>query len=243
MITTRADQTLAESEREALLKYTGLTPDQLHWVSVVDNPFPAVDLAQWDGIIMCGSLWDAGAPESSKSAQQKHVEGALAELYARLVPADFPFMGLCYGLGTLCQFLGGTITDRYGEDISAPTFTITPAGRQDPILRGLPDRFRAYVGHHEAVGVLPPGMVTLVAGDDAPIQMTRTGTNLYATQFHPELDLDGITLRIDVFADAGYYPPHLRDAVEARVQNVDTSAAHLILRNFTERYSGSRHHR
>lgn len=243
MLTSREQEVLGLSERAALLRYTGLSEEELVWHRLEREPFPEIDLADWDGIILCGSRWDAGAPEETKSQRQRDVEAALDKFYGRIVPADFPFMGLCYGLGTLCQHLGGTITDRYGEEISAPTFTLTPAGRADPMLEGVTERFRAYVGHHEAVGTLPPGMEVLVGGEQAPIQMTRTGTNLYATQFHPELDLDGINLRIEVFADAGYYLPSERPVVEARVLGVDTSAAHRILRNFADRYRESRHTR
>ena len=40
-----------------------------------------------------------------------------------------------------------------------------------------------------------------------PVQAFRVGQNVYATQFHPELDLEGICTRIEVYKNAGYFDP------------------------------------
>lgn len=243
MISSREQEELALSEREALLRFTGLEAEQLKWVRLEKEPFPTVNLDEWDGIILCGSRFDASAPPESKSKWQVEVETALDELYGRMLEEDFPFLGLCYGMGTLNQYLGGVVDGTYSEDISAPTLTLTDAGRADPLLSHLPNNFRAYVGHHEAVTELAPGLTTLISGEDAPVQMMRTGNNVYATQFHPELDLAGIQLRIDIFADAGYYPPAERHMIEDGVLGVDTEAAHTILGRFTQLYANHRHSR
>ncbi len=240
MLTTREQEELAQSERQSLLRFTGLKEEELHWVRLEKDPFPYLDLDEWDGIILCGSRFDSSAPEETKSSWQKDVEAALRELYSRILPADFPFLGLCYGIGTLNSYMGGVVDSTYTEEISAPYLTLTEDGREDPLLRGLASPFRAYVGHHEAVTELAPGLATLVSGEFAPTQMIRAGENVYATQFHPELDLVGIQLRIHIFQDAGYYKPEERALIEERVLDVDTSSAHLVLRNFADRYRGRR---
>lgn len=236
---TREQTILAESEREALLRFTGLPPESLVEVQLDYEPFPNIDLAEWDGIILCGSRFDSSADEADKSPLQRDVEANLREMYAQILEEDFPFLGLCYGLGTLTSYLGGTVDSQYSEEITAPALTLTPAGLADPLLRGLPPVFHAYVGHHEAVSELPEEMTVLVEGEVAPVQMTRVGQNVYATQFHPELDLDGINLRIDIFADAGYFSPEDRHLVEARVRGVNTGPAHQVLRNFVTLHADS----
>lgn len=240
MLTSREQEELAQSERRALLGFTGLSEEELHWVRLDQEPFPDVDLADWDGIILCGSRYDSSAPQETKSERQITIESALDELYGRMLEEDFPFLGLCYGMGTLNSYMGGLVDGTYSEDISAPELTVTEAGKTDPLLAGIDESFHGYVGHHEAVTELAPGLTPLVSGTEAPIQMVRARNNVYATQFHPELDLDGICLRIDIFADAGYYPPSERADVEARVQGVDTSNAHKVLRNFADTYKGRR---
>lgn len=236
MLTTRIYEKVAISERQAMLKFTGLREDELVNVRLERDPFPDIHLSHWDGIIMCGSHFDVSAPEDSKSLRQLDVERNLTRLSEKAIEEDFPILGICYGLGIMTRMLGGKVGPSISEDITAPHLTITAQGRVDPILRGVPDTFRAYVGHHESVVEAADQMVPLVTGTVAPLQMARIRNNIYLTQFHPELDYEGISVRIDVFADHGYYPKSERPKVEERVQGVDVAPAHLILSNFVDRF-------
>lgn len=239
MFTTRDHDDLAWREREAILRFGGLDEDELFWVRLEREPMPQLNFTSWDGIILCGSRYDAGAPEDQKSLRQVEIESALDSLLENVISRDFPFLGICYGMGLLANHLGGTIDTNRGEVIGPADLTLTQEGSRDPILAGVPMRFEAYVGHHEGIGRPSPEMKTLIAGQDCPTQMIRVGTNVYATQFHPELDLEGILFRIDFFSDAGYYDPSDRDAIESSVRATDTSAAHQILRNFIELYGSA----
>jgi len=40
-----------------------------------------------------------------------------------------------------------------------------------------------------------------------PVQAFRLGSRVYATQFHPELDNDGLVTRIEVYRHYGYFEP------------------------------------
>ena len=40
------------------------------------------------------------------------------------------------------------------------------------------------------------------------MQAFRLGRNVYATQFHPELDVAGLVTRIEVYRHFGYFEPH-----------------------------------
>ena len=86
--------------------------------------------------------------------------------------------------------------------------TLTDEGRQDQLLGGLSDPFTAFLGHKEAVSRLPDGAVLLASSATCPVQAFRIGTNVYATQFHPELDLDGIITRVEAYRHFGYFEPH-----------------------------------
>ncbi len=237
MLTTRTYEAVAVSEREALLKFTGLKEDELVNVRLEREAFPEIDLSNWDGIIMCGSHFDVSMPQEEKSAQQLEIESNLDDLMTQAIERDFPILGICYGLGITTRLLGGVVGPDISEDITAPVLTLTPEGMEDPILAGIPQKFNAYVGHHESVIEPPSELVPLVTGEIAPLQMGRIGKNIYLTQFHPELDYEGISVRIEVFADHGYYPKEEREEVEARVTGVDVSHAHLILSNFVDRFA------
>ena len=80
----------------------------------------------------------------------------------------------------------------------------------------MPAEFDAFVGHKEACRVLPPSAVLLATSAACPVQMFRVKQNLYATQFHPELDLPGLLTRVRVYQHAGYFPPEELDELIAR---------------------------
>jgi GMP synthase (glutamine-hydrolysing) len=63
------------------------------------------------------------------------------------------------------------------------------------------------------------------------------GDNVYATQFHPELDADGICTRIDVYKDYGYFAPETAESL--KLAALDRSVEHppTILRRFAKRYA------
>ena len=58
---------------------------------------------------------------------------------------------------------------------------------------------------------MPNGGTLLASSERCPIQMIRFGKNVYATQFHPELDAEGIILRIQIYKHHGYFKPEESD--------------------------------
>jgi GMP synthase (glutamine-hydrolysing) len=79
--------------------------------------------------------------------------------------------------------------------------------------------------------------VLLATSEASPVQMFRLRTNLYATQFHPELDLDGIVERVRVYKSYGYFAPEEADDVVARSREATVTEPRRILRNFVARYA------
>ena len=67
--------------------------------------------------------------------------------------------------------------------------------------------------------------------------MFRVRTNLYATQFHPELDVAGIVTRIRIYQHAGYYPPETIDEIVDGVRGAVVTQPPRILANFVARYA------
>ena len=80
-------------------------------------------------------------------------------------------------------------------------------GGEDSLLGSLPPKFEAFLGHKEAVSRLPHGAVLLASSAACPVQAFRLGRNVYATQFHPELDVEALLERIEVYRHHGYFDP------------------------------------
>ena len=236
LLATRAEDRPADEEYALFLRYTGLSPDQLIRVRLESGPMPEFDLDALSGIFVGGGPFNASDPDQKKSAVQHRVEAEFETLLDEVVSRDFPFLGACYGIGTLGVHQGATIDRTYPEPISVVPVTLSESGASDPLLDGLPNTFEAFVGHKEAITVLPPSAVLLGSSPACPVQMFRVGTNVYATQFHPELDIDGITTRIHAYADHGYFAVDELELTLTAVRRAEVSHPSRILRNFVDRY-------
>jgi len=237
LLATRAEDLPADEEYALFLRYTGLNDSQLIRVRLEAGPMPAFDLDELSGIFVGGGPFNASDPAESKSTVQHRVEAEFAGLLDQVVARDFPFLGACYGVGTVGAYLGATIDRTHTEPISVVPVTLTDAGASDPLLDRMPHTFNAFVGHKEAISALPSAAVLLASSPDCPVQMFRVGANVYATQFHPELDVDGITLRIHAYADHGYFAADELDLTLAAVHRAAVSHPSRILRTFVERYA------
>jgi len=65
---------------------------------------------------------------------------------------------------------------------------LAEAGKQEPLLTGLPDKFRVLLGHKKACDIVLPGCELLATNESCQVQMFRLKNNIFATQFHPEAD-------------------------------------------------------
>ena len=84
---------------------------------------------------------------------------------------------------------------------------------------------------------LPPHAVLLATSAACPVQAFRVGRHVYATQFHPELDVPGLQTRIDVYRDYGYFEPHEAEWIKASAAQASVSEPPRLLRRFVELFA------
>ena len=237
LLATRAEDVAADDEYAAFLRATGLSEGDLRRIRLEAGPLPALDLDDYSGVLLGGGPFNSSDPAEEKSAVQRRVEAELRSLLDEVVGRDLPFFGACYGIGTLGVHQGGVVDRTYGEPVGCVPISLTPAGTADPVLAGVPERFDALVGHKEACRVLPPTAVLLASSPACPVQMFRVGQHVYATQFHPELDVDGVVTRARVYQHAGYFPAAELDGLVARLSAVVVTEPARMLANFVARYA------
>jgi GMP synthase (glutamine-hydrolysing) len=237
LLATRAEDLPADEEYALFLRYTGLAERDLIRVRLEAGPMPELNLDALSGVFVGGGPFNASDADERKSTVQHRVEAEFARLLADVTARDFPFLGACYGVGTVGAHLGAVIDRTFTEPISVVPVTLTEEGATDPLLTGIPRTFGAFVGHKEAISVLPPSAALLASSPSCPIQMFRVGRNVYATQFHPELDVDGITTRIHAYAQHGYFATDELELTLAAVRSAAVSHPSRILQNFVERYA------
>jgi GMP synthase (glutamine-hydrolysing) len=77
----------------------------------------------------------------------------------------------------------------------------------------------------------------LGSSQTCPVHLIRVKENIYGSQFHPELDKEGIALRIRFYKHKGYFPPEEAESLIAAANREDITEPAKILRRFVEHYS------
>ena len=227
----------ADNEFSAFLRYGGLAEHEVHRVRMEKIGIPKLDLSDYSGIIIGGGPSNISDDENKKYPYQRKFEVDLNRLLNKVFENDFPILGTCYGIGALVQHQGGEVSkDRYSESVGVVKIKLTEAGMNDQLSNKLPVNFTAFGGHKEACQELPINAILLATSENCPIQMIRFGNNIYATQFHTELDQEGIQLRINIYKDHGYFSPEDADKLIKIAKNNEVNFPWIILNQFIKRY-------
>lgn len=225
-----------ENELQAILKYGEIKDYQR--IRMEKEGIPELDLLNYSGVIIGGGPSNVSDPISKKNTAQRKFEAELKRLYSQVFDLDFPLLGTCYGVGSLVDYVGGEVSkEKYGEKPGAVDIFITDEGKEDPLLIELPSPFRAFVGHKEACQILPHGAIQLAESASCPFQMIRFKQNIYAIQFHPELDFEGLKIRIGVYKHEGYFNPEQAEVLIKENQHERIRIPEKILHRFVKRYA------
>lgn len=233
----RNNDQASDNEFEAILRFGQLSPDEVHRIRMEQSGIPLLSLGDYAGVIVGGGASNVSDGEKDKPSNQKRFEKDLDGLLDEIVEHDIPYLGACYGFGALAQHQNGIVAKgKYAESVGAVTITLSENAKSDPITKTLPKQFKAFVGHKEACQKLPKHAVLLASSEDCPYQMFRMKSNIYATQFHPELDTDGLILRINIYQNDGYFPADELESLSQKLRQEDVRVPPKILQNFVNRY-------
>ncbi|MEM8774758.1 MAG: glutamine amidotransferase [Pseudomonadota bacterium] len=234
----RPETEAADDEFEAILRKGEISSECAYRVRLDQRSLPRdLSLNDFSGIIVGGGPGCVSDAPEKKSAIEARIEAEVLSLMPEVTEQDFPFLGCCYGIGILGQHLQGDVSKRaFSEPVGTSACELTTDGKSDPLLDGVPSLFDAFVGHKEALQSLPKDCAHLVRSTACPFQMVRYGSNVYATQFHPEADADGFETRIKIYKNRGYFPPEEADSLIEMCRKADVFAPEIVLRNFVCRY-------
>lgn len=239
LLSIRGEQRAADDEYAAFLRFLDVPTDRLVRRHLGVDDLAGLDPHDWAGILLGGGSFTWSDPAESKSPAQRRAEADLDRLLTLVVADDLPFLGCCYGIGSLGGHQGGVVDRRHPEPVGPLAVTVTAAGAVDPLFAGVPADFAAYGGHKEGLSQVPSGAVVLATSPACPVQAFRVGTRVYATQFHPELDLVGIHTRIDVYSTYGYFEPSEAAELHRRSEAVEVVHPMRLLTNFRQLCDGA----
>lgn len=139
-----------------------------------------------------------------------HFEAHL-DFLAEIVEKGMPMFASCFGFQIMVEALGGRIVfDPDNVEVGTYDVFLTAAGREDPLFRGLPNRFPAQLGRKDRAEILPGGVIHLAASERSRFQSLRIpGKPIWATQFHPELDRRTNLQRFDRYLEG--YASHMSE--------------------------------
>ncbi|QPK82388.1 glutamine amidotransferase [Corynebacterium qintianiae] len=234
LISTRPEADAAAAELASFSETMKVPIDAIEQRRVESAPLGEVELANYSGVILGGSPFNN--TDLAKSELQLRVEREIGTLVADIIDRDFPLMGACYGIGAVGTAIGARLGNEFAEDAGAVMLSVSDAGKHDPVLEGLPDRFESIVGHKENISTLPESATVLVSGDACPIQMFRVKANVYATQFHPELTAASLEFRLRVYAHLNYFDPQAFNTIVSAAQEADYTFSNRVMENFARCY-------
>ncbi|MBS3134618.1 glutamine-hydrolyzing GMP synthase [Candidatus Woesearchaeota archaeon] len=156
-------QNIARRVRE-LGVFSEIMPFNSSLESIVDN-----DL---EGIIISGgqfSVYDNNSPLYTKE----------------ILFSGKPILGICYGQQSIAHILGGKVIPTDNREYGGTNITIK---KQSPLFKDIPDKtFQVWMSHGDIVEELPKGFEAVARSQNGHIAAMQK-MNIYAVQFHPEVD-------------------------------------------------------
>jgi GMP synthase (glutamine-hydrolysing) len=149
------------------------------------HPYRGEPLPSWeeiDGLVVMG-----GPMGVQDTAEHPHLAREI-ELIATMVRTGRPVLGVCLGAQLLAHSLGANVYPGEQAEVGFGSVSLTPAGRNDPVLGSLGTETLPVVHWHQDTFDLPDDALWLARSALYPHQAFRVGECAYAFQFHVEVN-------------------------------------------------------
>lgn len=222
------DDPVRAEERQSFAEKSGLPVGRIRPHDLLSGPPTLTQLRYYDAVMVGGS----GDYYVSKKTLP-HFPDQLGFL-AEVVDRGFPMFASCFGFQILVEALGGRIIhDPENVEVGTYELKLTEKGLRDPLFGTIPPVFAAQLGRKDRADRLPPGVDHLASSERSPYQSFRIPDKpIWATQFHPELDLESNRQRFERYLKG--YAEHMSEAErdEARRRFRESPHTREILRSF-----------
>lgn len=162
---------------DPLLREAGF---RIRYVNFGRQPHMRPDVARYHGLVILG-----GPMNCDEVDRYPHLE-LETEAIRTAIDRGLPVLGICLGGQLIARALGAKVT-RGEKEIGWYDVTPTEAGSRDPLFRRFSGTQKIFQWHGDTFR-LPPGAVHLASSQGCVHQAFRYGDNVYALQFHLEVD-------------------------------------------------------
>ncbi len=145
------------------------------YCEVVSYKRPVADIKAMNpkGIIF------TGGPNSVYGDNSPTIDPAIFEL-------GVPVLGVCYGAQLMAQTLGGKVEKSTKREYGKINLNIHT---EAPLFKGIESGSTCWMSHNDFISAPPAGFEVSATTEDCPVAaMQNTEKNLYAVQFHAEVE-------------------------------------------------------
>ncbi len=179
-----AKETATEVEPEAIViidfgsQYSMLIARRVRELQVYcelvshDTPWEKIASLNPKGFILSGgpsSVYDPDAPLAPAYVYESHL----------------PVLGICYGMQTITQQLGGRVASGTRKEYGHAVLHLSRIG--SPLFAGLPESLTVWMSHGDRIEEMPQGFASLAYTENTPVAVMGNDQNIYGLQFHPEV--------------------------------------------------------
>ena len=153
------------------------------WVSVRPTREPLPKISDWSGVIITGS----GACLADGYEGEGLRKGWTSELVAwtkKIVDADIPLLGVCFGHQILGAAYGNGVQKAHPPEVGCKKIKVV---QEDPLFHQLQPYFYSFVSHEDEIRGAGD-LIVLASSEDCEIHAVRVpNKKVWGVQFHVEM--------------------------------------------------------
>ncbi len=163
---------------DPLLRRAGF---RIRYVNFSRHPHAEPKLEGYDGMIVLG-----GPMNLHQMDELPHLSREIA-LVEEAIERNLPTLGICLGAQLIAKALGASVHENPETEIGWYPLSLTEAGAADRLLGKLDTTEQIFQWHSDTFDI-PAGAEHLATSPTCTNQAFRYGKNVYAFQFHLEVD-------------------------------------------------------
>jgi len=153
----------------------------LRYINFDQQPNARPDITSYDGLVVLG-----GPMNCDEFDRYPHLATEI-ELIRQAIDKNKPVLGICLGAQLIARALGARVTPHELKEIGWYELNPTAAGHEDALFAHFDSSQMIFQWHGDRFDI-PAGATHLATSPDCASQAFRYGDNVYALQFHLEVD-------------------------------------------------------